>query len=83
MQRIHSIRDLQGAWLLLLFSAGSRANCLLRVVPSDLAFDFAAEDDLALRECLSEILGCEVPDTSWEVANLPFSIGILGLRSAP
>ena len=50
---------------------------------SDLVSDFAAEHDLALRECLSEILGCEVPDTSWEVANLPFSIGGLGLRSAP
>ena len=49
------------------------------MVPPDLALDFAAEHDLALRDCLSEILGCEVPDTAWEVANLPFSIGGLGL----
>ena len=83
MQRISSIPDLQEAWLLLLFCAGSRANYLLRVVPPDLAFDFAAEHDLALRGCLSEILGCEVPNTSWEVANLPFSIRGVGLRSAP
>ena len=83
MQRIPSIPDLQGAWLLLLFCAGSRAHNLLRVVPPDLAFDFAAEHDLAFRECLSEILGCEVPDTSWEVANVLFSIGGSGLWSAP
>ena len=78
-----SIPDLQGAWLMLHFCAGSSANYLLWVLPPDLAFDFAAESDLALRECVSEILGCEVPDIFWEVANLPFSIGGLGLRSVP
>ena len=36
MQRIPSIPDPQGAWLLLLFCAGSRANYMLRVVPPGL-----------------------------------------------
>ena len=30
-----------------------------------MAFDFAVVREFALRECFSEILGCEVPDTSW------------------
>ena len=34
-----------------------------------------------MRGCFSEILLCEVPDTSWEVANLFFPIGGLVLRS--
>ena len=35
-----------------------------------------------MRKCPSQLLGCDVPDTSWDVAGLPFSIGSLGLRSA-
>ena len=33
-----------------------------------------------MRRCLSRLLESDIPDPSWEVANLPFSIGGLGLR---
>ena len=43
LERIPAAPDLQGAWLVLLFCAGSRANYLLRVVLPDCAEDFATE----------------------------------------
>ena len=52
-------------------------------VPPDLAFDFAAEHDVALREVPQRDLGVKCQTHLGEVANLVFSIGGLGLRSAP
>ena len=72
MQRIPSIPDLQGAWLLLLFCAGSRFFYLLVG---------GCHQTWRLISLLSTTLRCgsasarswgEVPDTSWEVANLRF-----------
>ena len=62
-------------WLVLLFCAGSRANCLLRAVPPECAEHFAVEHDDSMRRWLCSLLGCDVPDTSGDVAGLPFSIG--------
>ena len=82
LERIPAIPDLQGAWLVLLFCAGSRANYLLKAVPPECAEDFAVEHDDSMRRCLCKLLGCDAPDTSWDVAGLPLSIGGFGLRSA-
>ena len=35
-----------------------------------------------LRNCLSRILQCSLPDDSWNQATLPFHLGGLGLRSS-
>ena len=72
---------LKGAWLVLLLR-GFSGKLLAQSVPPECAEDFAMEHDDAVRKCLSQILGCDVPDTSWDVAELPFSNGSLGLRSA-
>ena len=42
---------------------GIQSKLFAGVVPPDLAFDFAAEHDLAMRGCLSEMLGCEAKHT--------------------
>ena len=81
-ERIPAIPGLQGAWLVLVFCASSRTSYLLRVVPPDCAEDFATANDDVMRRCLSQLLGCDVSDTSWDVAELLFSVGGLGLRSA-
>ena len=79
-ERIPSVSDLQAAWLLLLYCAGTRANYLLRALPPHATEEYAADHDGSMRHCLSRLLESDIPDTSWEVANLPFSIGGLGLR---
>ena len=45
--------------------------------------EFATNHTASVQECLTRILGAEVPPKSWEVANLPLSLGGLGLPSAP
>ena len=61
LERIPSVQDLQAAWLLLLCCAGTRANFLLKAIPHI----------ASLKECLTRILGADIPPESWEGANLP------------
>ena len=83
LERIPSVQDLQSAWLLLLFCEGTRANYLLRAIPPQQALEFETHHTASVQECLTRILGAEIPPKSWEVANLPLSLGGMGLRSAP
>ena len=83
LERIPSVQDLQAAWLLLLYCAGTRANFLLRAIPPAQTEEYAVNHTASLKECLTRILGADIPPESWEVANLPLSLGGLGLRSAP
>ena len=83
LERIPAVQDLQSAWLLLLYCAGTRASYLLRAIPPEQVLEFATNHTASVQECLTRILGAEVPPESWEVANLPLSLGGLGLRSAP
>ena len=80
---IPAVQDLQSALLLLLYCAGTRASYLLRAIPPEQVMEFATNHTASVQECLTRILGAAVPPESWEVANLPLSLGGLGLRSAP
>ena len=83
LERINSVQDLQAAWLLLLYCACTRANFLLRAIPPAQTKEYAVNHTASLKECLTRILGADISPESWEVANLPLSLGGLGLRSAP
>ena len=78
LERIPLVRDVQSAWLLLLFS-----NHWLRTVRPDLTLHFATAHDHDVLVCLSRIL--EVPVGTFALnttMSLPLSKGGLGLRSA-
>ena len=45
--------------------------------------EYVVNHTASLKECLTRILGVDISPESWEVANLPLSLGGLGLRSAP
>ena len=79
-ERIPCVFDLQAAWLLSF--AGTRANYLVRALHPNATEEYAVEHDGALRRCLCRLLELDIPDVSWEVANLPFPIGGLGLRNS-
>ena len=64
LERIPAVQDLQSAWLLLSFDAGTRAHYLLRAIPPHLALEFAANHTVSLRSCLQRILGAEIPAES-------------------
>jgi len=55
---------------------------LLRTVPLNVLRSFLEHFDANLRNCLSRILQCSLPDDSWRQASLPFRLGGLGLRSS-
>ena len=78
LERIPLVRDVQSAWLLLLFS-----NHWLRTVWPDLTLHFATAHDHDVLVCLSRIL--EVPVGTFALnttMSLPLSKGGSGLRSA-
>ena len=82
LDRIPHVSDLQCAWLLLLFCAASRPNCVLRVLHPDATREFAAHHEEGVRRCLSRLLGVVLPDGAWNLATIPLSLGGMGLRSA-
>ena len=82
LERIPSVLDLQAAWSILLFCASARANFLIRALPPDATQDYAMQNDLSLRRCLSVLLGVDIPGETWNIASLPLSLGGLGLLSA-
>ena len=55
---------------------------LLRTVPLNVLRFFLKHFDANLRNCLSRILQCSLPDDSWNQATLPFHLGGLDLRSS-
>ena len=85
LSRIPRVPELQSAWLLLLYCAAPRSTYLLRTL-ADTAV-FAAEHDAAIRRCLATLLAggdgdMPLPDLSYRRAQLPLSMGGLGLGSA-
>ena len=82
LERIPAVGDLQAAWLLLLFCASARANFLLRALPPRATQEYATQHDDSLRQCLSSLLGIDLPLNVWDIASLPLSLGGLGLLSA-
>ena len=82
LAQILSVSDLQCAWILLLYCAAARPNCLLRVVHPGLTARFAAHHDASLRRALSQLVSAPPTQMFRDVVSLPFSRGDLGLRSA-
>ena len=74
LDMLPDLPDVQCAWLLLYFSAVSRANHLLRTVPSIQATSYAEARDKKPRE--------EPLSLRNERAQLPCRLGGLGLRCA-
>ena len=56
LEQLPDIQDLQAAWLLLLYTASPRSNYLLRLLPPAQTIAFAASHDLAITQCLSQLL---------------------------
>ncbi|ETW96706.1 MAG: hypothetical protein ETSY2_45945 [Candidatus Entotheonella gemina] len=55
---------------------------LLRTCPSPLIQEVLVEFDEALRDAVSDLVGCPLSDWAWMKASLPSSLGGLGIRPA-
>ena len=64
------------------FNPGFKALHILRTVNTASHPAFLANFDSLIREALTRILGAGIADRQWSQANLPGSMGGLGLRSA-
>ena len=62
---------------------GNPGKLPLRAIPPEQVLEFATNHTASVQECLTRIFGAEVSPESWEVADLPLSLGGLGLGSAP
>ena len=82
VDKIPLVSDFKSAWLLLLFCAASRPNCILRVLHPEATREFATLNDTAMRRCAETLLDVRMDDQTWNVGSLPLSLGGLGLRSA-
>ena len=82
ISQIVGIPELQCAWILLLYCAAARPNYILRVVHPTYTSNFAAHHDASLRRVLSQLVAAPPTHMFWDVACLPFSRGLMGLRSA-
>ena len=85
LQRIPEVKDLQCAWLLLLYCGVARATFYTRTVRPELTTHFAMEHDEQIWRCFSTLLGVnpEAPDAHAKAStSLPLVMGGLGLRSA-
>ena len=82
-QRILAVKDTQACWLLLLMCASSRANFWLRMIRPEETRYVAERHDGLVWECLKGVLGTSsAPLSAKATANLPLSMGGLGLTSA-
>ena len=82
LSTILAVRDLQCAWLLLLFCAAARANYLLRVLPPSQSETFATVHDSSVWNCLRLLLDIPGTPEMLDRAGLSLTNGGLGLRSA-
>ena len=83
--KIPEVKDLQCAWLLLLYCGAARANFYLRTVRPELTEEFSQRHDEQIWRCFCTIAGVapEAPSpSSRAVTSLPLAAGGLGLRSA-
>ena len=80
---IPQVPDVQGAWLLLVFCASTRANCFLRAVAPEFTLEFAERHDEQVFKCLSKVLQTEtLHPRNHEAATMPLTLGGLGLGNA-
>ena len=83
LQRLPELDDLQASWLLLLFCCSPRCNYLLRMLPASVTAEYAGAHDSAVLSTFADFLGVDgLPDRARRIAQLPLSLGGLGLVSA-
>ena len=83
LERLPALGDLQASWLLLLFCCSPRCNYLLRMLAPTTTAEYAQDHDSAELSALSTLLGTgDLPRHARDVAQLPLSLGGLGLASA-
>ena len=85
LQKIPLVKDLQCAWLLLLYCGVSRANFYVRSVAPEFSLQFAQRHDSQIFACLADLLQVPVdavPESARAVATLPLTLGGLGMRSS-
>ena len=83
LQHLPYLDDLQASWLLLLYTASTRSNYLLRMVPPHLTTQFAQQHDASITACLAQLLETtNFPAAAIARAHLPLTAGGLGLPSA-
>ena len=81
---VGEVKDVQGAWLLLVHCASARANYFLRSVRPEAVAEYIGLHHAGLWECLSRILQVDLStcgQDTHDVATLPLTLGGLG-RSA-
>ena len=79
LSRILAVRDLQCAWLLLLFCAAARASYLLRVLPPSQSETFATVHDSSVWNCLRQLLDIPGTPEMLDRAGLSLTNGGVGL----
>ena len=83
LEMIPQVPNVQVAWLLILFSAGARANFLLRTVQPELTQEFARHHDEQLARCLRRVLHINTMSPEVQVAaSMPLSLGGLGIGNS-
>ena len=83
LQRLPELDDLQASWLLLLFCCSPRCNYFLRMLPPSVTAEYAGAHDSAVLSTFADLLGVDgLPDSARRIAQLPLSLGGLGLMSA-
>ena len=85
LQKIPEVKDLQCAWLILLYCGVTRATFYVRSVRPDLTENFAEQHDEQVCRCFCELVGVApaAPAASVRAStSLPLAAGGLGLRSA-
>ena len=82
LQRLPELEDLQAFWLLLLFCCSLCFQYLLRMLPPSATDTYAGEHDKAIVSAVASLLGDGIPSPACATAQLPLSLGRLGLHSA-
>ena len=85
LQKIPDVKDLQCAWLILLYCGVTRATFYTRSVRPDLIENFSGQHDEQVWRCFCELVGVapEAPAASVRASTiLPLAAGGLGLRTA-
>ena len=67
ISQIVGMSDLQCAWILLLYCAAARRNCMLEVVHPTLSAGFVRHHDASLRQALSQLVAAPPCNMHWDV----------------
>ena len=85
LEKIPRVKDLQCAWLILLYCGVSRANFFIRAVSPDHSLHFAQRHEEQIWRCLTTLIGVvpeAISESARSAATLQLSSGGLGCRSS-